>query len=856
MTSSISELRPPGLRDAAGEARLVDLLAAAGGVLSASLNAPETARAVLGLVVPRVADWAVIDLVHEDGDLSMVELRASDAFTEARLRALYERRGRSPCEGLPQGRPPTGCGIAELFAVVDDQAYAAVATDEEEIAALRELAPHSVIVVPMEARGHCVGMLTLFRATTPAPFHQDDLLLAVELGRRAAMAIDNALLFEGMSEARARAEQASALMARREEMIAALAAAATPQQVAAVVLQYGRSALDADTALVALLTPESGQIDLLRAIGLPEELRAGWASIIDELPNPFTDAIVRRRAVIVAPDDWERLYPQLEAAGIARGTLAVGPLLHGERVVGVVAFGCDAGREMALEPAAFVGECSVKCAMAFERAQLFRREEAAHASAETAIRSRDDLLGVVAHDLRNPVGSIAMYASLLLDSGTTEQQRAKYATAIISSTRQIDGLIQDLVDAARVEAGQLRVDPEPLVPRHIVSESLEAIEGIALEKGVALEALVPDDAPRVVADRHRLLQVLSNLLGNAVKFTPRGGRIELRVEPLGSDVLFLVTDTGPGIPRDNLPHLFDRFWQARNASRSGAGLGLAIAKGIVEAHHGRIGVESAPGKGSTFFFTLPTPLSDSPPASAPVAEPPLALGETTHPQLRVILTDDHPTLLRGIAEHLRRAEGIEVVAELTTGEAAVEETRRLHPDVVVMDLTMPGMGGLEAIRRIRALDPRVKLLALTAETEAEALIEVLEAGGHGLVRKSTAHEDLLPALRTVARDEVYLYPDGQRLLLRAYHAQPARNEALLEPLSEHEREILALAAEGYTSAEIGKRLFLSPKTVDTYRAQAMRKVGLTHRTQLVRFALKTGLLRAVQSSRAVPPARS
>jgi two-component system response regulator NreC len=221
----------------------------------------------------------------------------------------------------------------------------------------------------------------------------------------------------------------------------------------------------------------------------------------------------------------------------------------------------------------------------------------------------------------------------------------------------------------------------------------------------------------------------------------------------------------------------------------------------------------------------------------------------------VLLADDHPFILRGIAEHLRRAPDIEVVAEATTGQEAVEKARELRPDVVIMDLVMPGIGGIEAIRRIHALDPRIKTLALTGESEAEALLEVLEAGGSGFVQKATAHEDLIPALRTVARNEVFLYPSGQQLLLRAYHAQPARSGALLEPLNEHEREILALAAEGYTSAEIGKRVFLSPKTVDSYRAQAMRKVGLSHRSDLVRFALRTGLLKAAARAQALAGAR-
>lgn len=171
----------------------------------------------------------------------------------------------------------------------------------------------------------------------------------------------------------------------------------------------------------------------------------------------------------------------------------------------------------------------------------------------------------------------------------------------------------------------------------------------------------------------------------------------------------------------------------------------------------------------------------------------------------------------------------------------MEKTRLHEPDVALMDLVMPGMGGLTAIRLIRERFPQVKVLAVTAEAERDALLPVLRAGGSGFIRKTTAHEDLLPALGTAARDEVFLYPSGNHLLLRDYIAV-AEHETRLQSLSEHERNILALAAEGYSSAEIGRRLYLSPKTVDSYRSRAMRSLRLSRRTELVRFALNTGLL--------------
>jgi two-component system response regulator NreC len=176
----------------------------------------------------------------------------------------------------------------------------------------------------------------------------------------------------------------------------------------------------------------------------------------------------------------------------------------------------------------------------------------------------------------------------------------------------------------------------------------------------------------------------------------------------------------------------------------------------------------------------------------------------------------------------------------------VEKARLVRPDVVVMDLAMPGMDGLEATRQIAALENGARVLVLTSQAEEEFLLPVLEAGGSGFVRKTSADEDLIHAIRTVARGEVFLYPSATRLLLRQYRQAEEKGAASpIEVLSDREREVLALTAEGYSSAEIGKKLYLSPKTVDTYRARLMQKLGLSHRSELVRLALQTGLLKPV-----------
>ena len=212
--------------------------------------------------------------------------------------------------------------------------------------------------------------------------------------------------------------------------------------------------------------------------------------------------------------------------------------------------------------------------------------------------------------------------------------------------------------------------------------------------------------------------------------------------------------------------------------------------------------------------------------------------------IRVMLVDDHAILRSGLTALLELEPDLEVVAEVATGEDAVARAQTLRPDVVIMDIDMPGMGGLEATRQFVALELGVRVLVLTSHSEADYLLAVLEAGGSGYVQKTRADADLIAAIRTVARDEVFLYPSATKLLLRGYMSEDRDKAGPLDELSEREREVLALTAEGYSATEIGKKLFLSPKTVDTYRSRLMQKLGLSHRSELVRLALRTGVLRA------------
>jgi signal transduction histidine kinase len=226
--------------------------------------------------------------------------------------------------------------------------------------------------------------------------------------------------------------------------------------------------------------------------------------------------------------------------------------------------------------------------------------------AQRAAHEREDLLALVSHDLKNPLSVILMtVASMARKAEALSNPHAQDQLQMIwRSAERMNRLIQDLLDSASVDAGRLVVEPQRVAVASLVEEAIDAVRPLAVAKALELDSDVPSDVPPVWADPSRLQQVFANLLGNALKFTPRGGSISVRAAATGDRVQFTVADTGPGIVEEDLPRLFDRFWQARRTARQGSGLGLSIVKGIVLAHGGQVWAKSTPGVGSTFFFTL------------------------------------------------------------------------------------------------------------------------------------------------------------------------------------------------------------------------------------------------------------
>jgi len=276
------------------------------------------------------------------------------------------------------------------------------------------------------------------------------------------------------------------------------------------------------------------------------------------------------------------------------------PLQAGGRVLGAFAFAyAESGRHYGQEEFDLAQELVHRASMAVHNALLYRE-------ARQALRARDDVLAIVSHDLRNPLHTIQATVELVLDLWPPREQQEQHLEAVLRAARQMDRLIQDLLDVSRIQAGKaLKIEPSSEPPAKLVRGAVEAFRAAAQEKGVQMDVHAPEDLPPVRADEPRIQQVLSNLLANAVKFTPPGGHVWVTAERVAEGVRFSVRDTGPGIAPEDLERIFQPFWQVRRTARLGVGLGLGIARGIVEQHGGRIWVESRPGAGSTFSFTLP-----------------------------------------------------------------------------------------------------------------------------------------------------------------------------------------------------------------------------------------------------------
>jgi signal transduction histidine kinase len=309
--------------------------------------------------------------------------------------------------------------------------------------------------------------------------------------------------------------------------------------------------------------------------------------------------------VLVQPDATARLLQATVNPEYLRAVKAMNPqsavflpLVAREQLIGALTLFRAKGSFDA-DDIGFAADLARLAALALDNARL-------HDAVRASLRARDEMVGVVSHDLRNPVAAVKMLSGMLLRSADNSGTRSHESLELIcQAAEQMDALIRDLLDVNRLDAGKLRIAAVPVDPRALLTDSLQTLRPLVDEKKISLDLRTESDLAKVMADPERIQQALSNLIGNAIKFSTEKSKIVVDTRRDGNEVIVSVRDSGKGISAEHLPRVFDRYWQSSRTDRQGAGLGLAIAKGIVEAHGGRIWIESAPGEGTTASFTLP-----------------------------------------------------------------------------------------------------------------------------------------------------------------------------------------------------------------------------------------------------------
>jgi signal transduction histidine kinase/CheY-like chemotaxis protein len=393
-----------------------------------------------------------------------------------------------------------------------------------------------------------------------------------------------------------------------------------------------------------------------------------------------------------------------------------------------------------------------------ERARMLVREQAARADAERANRTKDEFLATLSHELRTPLTAILGWARLLRTSKFEGEQLVRALETIERNARSQSQLIDDLLDVSRIITGKLRIDAQPIELVPIVEAAIDSIRPAAEAKSIRFEVALDPAAGRVSGDADRMQQVVWNLFSNAVKFTPEGGRVEVRLERVDSHTRISVADTGAGIDAKFLPFIFDRFRQADGSTtrkHGGLGLGLAIVRHLVELHGGEVSVHSdGVERGSTFRVVLPllesganggaSTTADAAPAVVEV-EPAAAVASPLE-GLCVLVVDDEADTRDWIAAVLRR----NGAAVRSCGSAA-EALRLLdawEPDILVSDIGMPREDGYSLIRKVRnsGAGSRVPAVALTAYASAEDRARALEAGFQEHLVKPVEPERLVAAI--------------------------------------------------------------------------------------------------------------
>jgi signal transduction histidine kinase/CheY-like chemotaxis protein len=450
--------------------------------------------------------------------------------------------------------------------------------------------------------------------------------------------------------------------------------------------------------------------------------------------------------IVMSPMSGEHGYKQMQQA------VRISPLSHEGKVIGTLTVIEDVTERVARE--------AELQAQLEDRSRLLSNEKLARNEAERANRLKDEFLATISHELRNPLNAIMGWAHMMRLGKLTPANVDRAVETIYRNAKSQSQLVADLLDVSRIISGKLRLDVRTVDLLYIVNAAIDSIRPAAEAKSIRLQTMLHPAAGPISGDADRLQQIVWNLLTNAVKFTPKGGRIQVKLQRVDSHVEIVVSDSGIGISKEFLPHVFDRFRQADASTtriHGGLGLGLSIVHQLVDLHGGNVAVQSeGEGKGATFTISLPLVGVINNPQDA---EPAQAQDEVITLEglpslegLKVLVVDDEADTRELIREVLKEC-GSEVITSGSVEEALIALEQH-KPDILISDLGMPDEDGYSLISKIRALPSErgghIPAAALTAYARAEDRMRVLRSGFQFHLPKPVDSAELVTVVASLA----------------------------------------------------------------------------------------------------------
>ncbi|OYD99888.1 PAS domain S-box protein [Nostoc sp. 'Peltigera membranacea cyanobiont' 232] len=729
-------------------------------LLAASLDYEIALESVANLAVPTLADWCIVDVFQEDWSSKQIAIAIADP---TKLSILEEIRQRyRPQTRAKQLVRQLRLRISIFYPELSDSHLLQMSEDNEHLELLQSLGICSLMVIPVRSRGQLFGAISFFTAESGRYYQQTDLALAEDIARRAAIAIDNARLYQETQQAKQVAERSVNRTILLQRITAAFSEALTPQQVANVVVNQGIAALEATGGSVVLLTEGNSALKVVQAIGYPQTLINTWTTFPITAPNQIAETVrtgqpifLENLAAMIAR------YPDLAdvVTVMENNAWASIPLVAEGKVIGALGLSFTTGQIFNEEDRGFMLTLGQQCAQAIVRAQLYEAEKTARAQAETANRIKDEFLAVLSHELRTPLNPILGWAKLLRTRKFDEPTKIRALETIERNAKLQTQLIGDLLDVSRILQGKVRLNLYAVDLKVAIASALETVRLAAEAKSIEIKTVLSNDIGKVLGDSDRLQQVMWNLLSNAVKFTPTEGLVEVRLEQVGLDAQIRVIDTGKGINPEFLPYVFDYFRQADAKTTrvfGGLGLGLAIVRHLVELHGGTVQAESlGEGQGATFSVRLPLlKNSELRVSSGEASQAELSTDDTLLLGVQILLVDDQADVREFFSFALEQY-GATVTAVESAAEA-LETLVQSKPDILLSDIGMPLMDGYMLLREVRKLPPeqggQIPAIALTAYAGEINYNQAMAAGFQKHLPKPVDPGDLATAIDKIIRN--------------------------------------------------------------------------------------------------------